>query len=133
MTCAERAMRVLIVEDELAALELMQWWTEEHGWEVRTARSGQVAVEIGKLFKPDVLITDYCLQDEVNGADVIQQLRSADASVRCVLVTGLLPNALGEDVRRLRDVPVLTKPFTFKRLGELLANGDGPAAVARGA
>jgi two-component system, cell cycle sensor histidine kinase and response regulator CckA len=133
MSSAERAMRVLIVEDELAALELMQWWTEDHGWEVRTARSGQVAVEIGKLFKPDVLITDYCLQDDVNGADVIQQLRNVDASVRCVLVTGLLPNALGEDARRLHDVPVLTKPFTFKRLGELIENGEKAAAAASGA
>jgi DNA-binding response OmpR family regulator len=130
MTSAGRVLRVLLVEDELAALELMQWWTEERGWEVRTARSGQVAVEIGKLFKPDVLITDYCLQDDVNGVDVIQQLRSADASVRCVLVTGLLPNALGEDVRRLQGVPVLTKPFTFKRLGELIGNGDQRAVSA---
>jgi two-component system, OmpR family, response regulator len=130
MTSAERVKRVLIVEDELAALELMQWWTEEHGWEVRTARSGQAAVEIGKVFKPDLLITDYCLQDEVNGVEVIQQLRGADSSMCCVLVTGLLPNALGEDVRQLYGVPVLTKPFTFKRLGELIENGDKLAAGA---
>jgi DNA-binding response OmpR family regulator len=132
MTTGERVTRVLIVEDELAALELMQWWTEELGWEVRTARSGQVAVEIGKLFKPDVLITDYCLQDDVNGVEVIQQLRGADSSMRCVLVTGLLSNALGEDVRRLHGVPVLNKPFTFKRLGELIA-GEKLADSARGA
>jgi two-component system, OmpR family, response regulator len=114
--------RVLIVEDEPDALELMQWWTEQRGWDVRTATTGQAAIEIGRVFLPDVLITDYCLQDDVNGVDVIEQLRSAGASMRCVLVTGLLRNALGEDVRRLRGVPILTKPFDFKRLGEVIAD-----------
>ncbi len=117
---SSQVTRVLIVEDEPDALELMQWWTEEQGWEVQIARSGRAAVEMGKSFKPDLLITDYFLQDDVSGLDVIEQLRSQGSDARCVLVTGLMGSALAEDVRRLEGVPILTKPFDFKRLGELL-------------
>lgn len=114
-------MRVLVVEDEVDALELIQWWTEDQGWDVRTARSGQAALELGKSFKPEVLITDYLLQDDVNGVDVIEQLRNDDAKVRCVLVTGLLRNTLVDEVRRIGNVPILTKPFDFRRLSELIS------------
>jgi DNA-binding response OmpR family regulator len=113
--------RVLIVEDESDALELLQGWTTKLGWVVRTARSGQAAVEIGKSFKPEVLITDYFLQGELNGVDVIEQLRAVDGKMRCVLVTGLLQNALLEGVRRIHGVPILTKPFDFRRLSTLIS------------
>jgi DNA-binding response OmpR family regulator len=112
---------VLIVEDESDALEILQGWTTKLGWVVRTARTGKAAVDIGKSFKPDVLITDYFLQGTLNGVDVIEQLRAADGKVRCVLVTGVLQNALLEGVRRIHGVPILTKPFDFRRLGALIS------------
>jgi DNA-binding response OmpR family regulator len=113
--------RVLIVDDEPDALETLQGWIETQGWEVRTAQSGQVAVKLTKSFKPDVLITDYLLQDDLTGVDVIAQVRTAGMKVRCVLVTAVLQNALLESVHRLHGVPILTKPFDFQRLGELLS------------
>jgi len=120
-----RPKRILLVEDEEDALELMQWWVEEQGFDVRTARSGEAALDIGKTFKPDFLVTDYLLQDDLTGADVIDRLRTADGNVRCVLVTGVLQNALTLDAQRLSGVPILTKPFDFKRLGALLSSADG--------
>lgn len=117
--------RMLIVEDEADALELIQWWTEAQGWDVRTAQRGQAAVEIGKAFKPDILITDYFLQDDVNGIEVIEQLRTGDPNLHCVLVTGLLGHSLKREVHRLQNVPILAKPFDFHRLDELLSRVDG--------
>jgi CheY-like chemotaxis protein len=113
--------RVLIVEDETDALETLQSCTEGLGWIVRTARSAQAAVQIGKTFKPHVLITDYFLQDDLNGVDVIEQLRAADSKLRCVLVTGELQMALLERVRRIHGVPILAKPFDIHRLEELIS------------
>lgn len=117
-----RLRRVLIVEDDVDALELLASWTEHQGWEVRTASSGEEALEIGKGFRPHLLIVDYLLRGEANGLDVIEALKREDSQMRYVLVTGLLGNALSEDVRRLHRVPILTKPFDLERLGELLAS-----------
>ena len=118
--------RMLIVEDEADALELIQWWTEGQGWDVRTAQRGQAAVEIGKAFKPDFLITDYFLQDDVNGVEVIEQLRMSDPNLHCVLVTGLLGSSLKRDVHRLQNVPILAKPFDFHRLEQLISASATP-------
>lgn len=111
--------RVLIVEDEPDALELLRDWTEARGWAVRTARTGHTALEVGRSFHPDIVITDYTLEGDINGLDVIEGLRREGSGRRCVLVTGVLGNALGEDVRRLHGVPILTKPFDLERLAEL--------------
>jgi two-component system OmpR family response regulator len=113
--------RVLIVDDEPDAVETLQCWIKNQGWEVRTAQSGQVAIEISRSFKPDVLITDYLLQDDMTGVDVIAQLRTGGMKVRCVLVTAVLQAALLEGAHRLHGVPILTKPFDFQRLAELIA------------
>lgn len=112
--------RVLIVEDEPDALELLQSWTKNQGLEVRTAQSGQAALDLTRAFKPDILITDYLLRDEWSGVDLIVQLRAAGLKVRCVLVTGVLQNALLESVHRIHGVPILTKPFDLNRLRELI-------------
>jgi DNA-binding NtrC family response regulator len=115
--------RVLIVEDEPDALEILQQWCRMRGCHVRVARSGQDALEISRSFKPEVLITDYLLQDDVTGVDVIAQLRAGGTKVRCVLITGMLQSALLEAVQRIHRVPILTKPFDLERLGELVSSG----------
>lgn len=113
--------RILIVEDEPDALELLiSWIHHQRGWEVRSAQSGKSAIELSKTFKPDVVVSDYLLQDDVTGVDVIAEVQSQDAPVRCVLVTGVLRKAL-LDVQRISGVPILTKPLDFRRLQRIIS------------
>jgi DNA-binding NtrC family response regulator len=113
--------RILIVEDEADALEmLVAWMQHQRGWEVRSAQSGRSAVELSKTFKPDVVIADYLLQDDVTGVDVIAEVQAQEKHVRCVLVTGMLAKAL-QDAQRINGVPILTKPLDFRRLGRLIS------------
>ncbi len=114
--------RILIVEDEPDALELLiSWIHHQRGWEVRSAQSGKSAIELSKTFKPDVVVSDYLLQDDVTGVDVIAEVQSSAAPVRCVLVTGVLKQAL-LDVQRINGVPILTKPLDFRRLGRIISD-----------
>jgi len=111
---------MLIVEDEPDALELLvSWMQHQRGWEVRSAQSGRGAVELSKTFKPDVVIADYLLQDDVTGVDVIAEVQAQKQAVRCILITGVLGKAL-HDAQRINGVPILTKPLDFRRLGRLI-------------
>jgi len=111
--------RILIVEDEPEALELLVSWVHhQRGWEVRSAQSGKSAIELSKTFRPDVVVSDYLLQDEVTGVDVIEEVQS-HAPVRCVLVTGVLRKAI-IDAQRISGVPILTKPLDFRRLQRII-------------
>ena len=113
--------RILIVEDEPDALELLVSWVQhQRGWEIRSAQSGKSAIEISSTFKPDVVISDYLLQDEVTGVDVIAEVQSHETPVCCVLVTGVLRKAL-LDAQRISGVPILTKPLDFRRLQRIIS------------
>src|SRR5688572_26113129 len=113
--------RILIVEDEPDALELLvSWIRHQRGWEIRSAQSGKGAIELTKTFKPDVVISDYLLEDDVTGVDVIAEVQSQHAGARCVLVTGVLRKAT-LDAQRINGVPILTKPLDFRRLQRLIA------------
>jgi CheY-like chemotaxis protein len=113
--------RILIVEDEPDALELLVSWIQhQRGWEVRSAQSGKSAIELSKTFKPDVVVSDYMLEDDVTGVDVIAEV-TRDAPVRCVLVTGVLKQA-SLDAQRISGVPILTKPLDFRRLQRIISD-----------
>ena len=115
--------RILVVDDEPDTLATIASWLEARGaCEVRTAQTGEAAVELSRSFQPDVLITDYLLPGEVTGVDLIARLRQRGTKVRCVLVTGVLQMALLEAVRRLHGIPILIKPFDLHRLGDLIGN-----------
>jgi DNA-binding NtrC family response regulator len=112
--------RVLIVEDEADALEMLEAWLVVKGWDVRSARTGRAALDVSTTFQPELLITDYFLQDDVTGVELIAQLRARGRKMRYVLLTGILQNALLEGAHRLHRIPILTKPIDFGRLGELV-------------
>jgi DNA-binding NtrC family response regulator len=113
--------RVLVVEDEADALEMLEAWLMTKGWDVRTARTGRAALEVSATFQPELLITDYFLQDDVTGVELIAQLKARGRKMRYVLLTGILQNALLEGAHRLHRIPILTKPVDFGRLWKLLS------------
>jgi DNA-binding NtrC family response regulator len=85
--------RVLVVDDEVDALEILSWMLTDEGCEVRTASDVDQAVSVGRDFHPTLLITDYLLRDSGTGLDVIRELRHEHPGLPAVLITVSLPTA----------------------------------------
>ncbi len=109
-------LKVLLVDDEADAIEVLEWVLTDLGFVVRTAFSGEQAVDVAREFRPDILTTDQCLQGELSGADVIRRLRQSDAGLRAVLTSGLPREHLESEVGDIADLQVLGKPFTWRDL-----------------
>ena len=114
--------RLLIVEDDSDALATLHAWAEQLGCQVQAVRSGAVALDLGSSFKPQVVITDYLLDDDVNGVDVIVAMRNQLVDVTCVLITGVLHEALRESLHRISGVIILAKPVPFDRLRAIISS-----------
>ena len=112
--------RILIVEDDRESLDTLQEWLAGQGWHVRVAETGMDAIRTAASFQPHVVVTDYLLQDEITGIELIVRLRASGLHIRYVLVTAVLGKALLEGVKRLNGVPLLAKPFDFQRLLDLI-------------
>jgi DNA-binding response OmpR family regulator len=72
-----RAPRVLVVEDDEDIAQALQRSLRMEGYEVRIAGDGNVAIEQGRGFAPDLVILDLGLPG-LDGIDVAKRLREDD-------------------------------------------------------
>jgi CheY-like chemotaxis protein len=112
--------RLLLVDDDRDTLQALREWAEHLGCDVRSVCSGEQALDVGRAFKPDVLITDYLLEGDLTGVDVIVGIRKTLPVLTCVLITAVLHEALRESLHRIHGVIILAKPLNFDRLRRIV-------------
>jgi two-component system OmpR family response regulator len=110
-------MKVLYVEDDAEARELIARFLGEAGLSVETARDGRLGLEraLGRAY--DALVLDVKLPG-IDGFELIRRIRAAGVTTPVLCLT-----ALGEVASRVRGLELgaddyLAKPFA---LAELLA------------
>jgi DNA-binding NtrC family response regulator len=85
--------RVLVVDDESAALSTLAEFLREHGYRVETAVDGNKALEKLDAFAPDVVLTDLDMPG-MDGLELVQRLKAARMRDNPVVVMSAFP--LGE-------------------------------------
>jgi CheY-like chemotaxis protein len=120
---------VLHVDDEQVVRDSLALVLRGHGYALANAASGSVALQlVAEGFRPDILIVDFYLEDELNGADVAQQVRlNLGYSPPVIMLTG---NPTDAELPWITDAPVwLARKPLNPRL--LLAALPGLVAVSR--
>ena len=79
-------MRILVVEDEPVAAELLARGLREHAYAADIAADGLLALEQAEINTYDLIILDVMLPG-LNGVEVCRRLRSGGASVPIMLLT----------------------------------------------
>ena len=108
---------ILVVDDEKAILELVQFNLEQSGIKVSTAKSGDIAIKKARSIKPDAIILDLMLPN-INGLDVCRILKS-DSDTKDVSIIMLTAKGSEEDIvtgLELGADDYITKPFSPKIL-----------------
>lgn len=117
---SEGAPRIIFVDDDPEVLEEYAELLEMLGYPVATYTSPTEALDrviTDKNIK--VVVTDFHMP-VLDGASLVRALRAnlpAARSVGLVLLTGI---GAGFQVEGAEDIPMLTKPFDFNRLLELM-------------
>ena len=66
--------RVLVVDDEVAIRELLEYGLGQAGFEVRSVKDGRTALEVVRTWTPEVIVLDVMLP-EVDGFALLPALR----------------------------------------------------------
>jgi signal transduction histidine kinase/ActR/RegA family two-component response regulator len=118
-------VRVLVVDDELDARELLTLALTDSGAEVRVAASVSAALAIMNQWKPDVLVSDIGMPSE-DGYELIRRVRAlgpeSGGTIPAVALTGY---ASEEDATRARVAGFelhLAKPVSPSELVANVAN-----------
>jgi signal transduction histidine kinase len=92
-------VRVLLVDDEADAREVLEDVLLDHGAQVRSASSARHAFELMQSFVPDVLVSDIGMPEE-DGYAFIRRIRTLPAPFGTVPAIALTALASVEDVER---------------------------------
>jgi two-component system KDP operon response regulator KdpE len=106
---------VLIVDDEPKLARLVKEVLSASGYKTLTTNSGEQAVEMVALQKPDLVLLDIILADEIDGYEVARRVREF-SNVPIVMLTA---KARESDLLRGFEIGAddyLTKPFSAKEL-----------------
>lgn len=118
---ADRALTILVIEDNDDAREMLHAWLRELGHRVETAADGFEGLDTARTLKPDVVLIDIGLPG-LDGYQVAEHLRNASQGPRPLLiaVTGY---GRPEDSARAREAGFdahLVKPVEPEQLARLI-------------
>src|SRR3989338_9738493 len=113
--------KILVVDDEPDITASFQSFFGKRGFLVNTAASGNDALDIIKTSKPDLVFLDLTLP-EINGKEVLKELRSFDKKTKVIIITGhaLESEADDEEFQSLVISAYLNKPINLERLLEIV-------------
>lgn len=106
--------KILVVDDESSVVEALRYQFRREGYEVITAGSGQLAIDLAKQEKPDLIVLDVMLP-EMDGFEACRLIRS-QSSVPIIMLT-----AREDEIDRVVGLEIgaddyLTKPFSPREL-----------------
>ena len=113
--CAPR--KVLLVEDNELTMMLFTDVLEVHGYETLQTRDGLEALNIARLYKPDLIVMDIQLPG-MSGLEITRQLK-ADEKLRTIPVIAVTAHAMPGDREKIRQAgceDYIAKPFSIVEL-----------------
>jgi two-component system cell cycle sensor histidine kinase/response regulator CckA len=118
----QRALRVLVVDDEEPVRKFVDRVLREAGYATATAVDGTDAiVTASKQSEPfDILVTDV-MMPQMTGDELVRRLRQNEPGLKVLYLTGFSDKLFKEKVTLWEDEAFLDKPCSVKGLLEAVS------------
>jgi two-component system alkaline phosphatase synthesis response regulator PhoP len=128
-------VKVAIIEDDMAIVQMYRTKFENEGYEVATAPDGITGLELIASEKPDIVLLDLMMPN-MNGLDMLQRLRNQPGGreAKVVVLTNMGDTETATKVYKMAaDDYIVKAEMTPKQVSDrvkaLLAKDSGPAAA----
>jgi two-component system cell cycle response regulator CtrA len=108
-------MRILLVEDDPSTAQVITTMLKKEHWVIDLTDMGADGLDLGKIYDYDLIILDLMLPD-MDGMDVIRQLRSSKIETPVLILSGLQEPDKKVQGFGLGADDYLTKPFNRDEL-----------------
>lgn len=110
---------VLIVDDDMAVLDIGKSILEHIGFTVLTANVPENAIEMALSYnkKINLLLTDVVMP-QMNGRELARRLGEIDPDIQCLYMSGYTENVIARHGVLEKGVNFLSKPFSVKDLAD---------------
>lgn len=117
--------KVIVVDDELQTCKYIAQKLIEDGHTVRVSVTGHEAIDLGHLFRPDLVVADWRLGNDYDGIEVAMACQHVNANVKTILVTAYPSEELEAMSKSAPIFALLIKPFSLARLSEVVRDAIG--------
>jgi CheY-like chemotaxis protein len=123
---------ILLIDDDDLSRGAVHKMLERAGYQVHSTGDGRGAIDRYRASPADLVITDLIMPD-IDGLEVIQQLRRINPAVRVLAISGggrVEAEEYLSVARKFGAVEVLPKPFTGQELKRSVELALGGAAAS---
>jgi two-component system, NtrC family, response regulator PilR len=107
--------KALVIDDDLATLELMQFQLKSEGFEVTTAENAQKGLNLIKEKDFDIILTDLNLPD-ISGIEMVKQAKEMRPDTEIIMVTGFGSTDKAIEATKAGAFYYVEKPIEFDEL-----------------
>lgn len=125
-----RGERVLLVDDDAALLSVLARAFTGAGYTVKTAENGRKALELLKIFRPALVVTDIVMP-EMEGIGAIIAIKQMAHPPKVIAMSGAGPGGRRNYLKWAKHLgadEVLAKPFRLEEMlglaGQLISNNS---------
>ncbi len=113
--------RILIVDDEVTAVENLAHVCRKAGYIVTTRMSGMAAIEALERGKFDIVLTDLKME-AVDGMALLRRAKELDAETVVILITGFATLDSAVEAMKAGAFHYIAKPFRLDEVREVIRN-----------
>jgi DNA-binding response OmpR family regulator len=114
-----QAGSLLLIDDEPQVVDMLRDYFGEQGYSVMSALNGRDALVLASLTRPDAVLLDIRMP-ELQGPDVLRELRAMDDSITVVMVSGTDDESLARELLKAGAFDYVRKPFLFDNLDTIV-------------
>ena len=103
------APKILIIDDDMTALDIVDFLFEDKGFEVVRSADGRSAVEYLKEVKPDIILVDL-MMPHMSGQETVRRIRQNGYQLPIVAFTAVDDPEIHREALDAGCNLVLTKP-----------------------
>ena len=100
---------ILIIDDDMTALDIVDFLFEDQGFTVIRKADGQTAVDSVESVKPDIILVDLMMPN-ISGQETVRQIRAKGINVPIVAFTAVDDPEIHQEALDAGCNQVLTKP-----------------------
>jgi len=111
--------KILVVDDELVMRESLGDWLKLDGHEVKKAASAEMALDLLKDTRFDILLVDIKMEG-MSGLELLKKVKESDPDVSVVMITAYGSVSTAIEAMKNGAYDYLLKPFDPEELGILI-------------
>nr|WP_315207692.1 DNA-binding response regulator [uncultured Flavobacterium sp.] len=103
--------KILIIEDEIILATDLTELIQQLGFEIAVAYRYADAIDVAKVFRPDLILCDINLNENKNGIDLVKDLRAGGHDFEVIYLTAYSSEDIFISAALTEPFNYLTKPF----------------------